>query len=62
MTRYLNIKTVYGTETIDELSRADFPSHKEYIKELNRLLSDYRLAGFTGCYISQRADKTWKNK
>ena len=61
MKRYLNIKTVYGTETIDELSRADFPSHKEYIKELKRLKSEYAMAGMSG-YWSQRAANGWKNK
>ncbi len=61
MKRYLNFKSVYGTETVDELSRKDFPSLQEFIKELKRLKSEYRLAGID-VYSSQRCTKDWNSK
>jgi len=58
MTRYLNIKTSYGVETVDELSTDDFAKYSEFKKELWRLQSEYHMAGMD-VYISQRCDKTW---
>jgi hypothetical protein len=53
---YLNIKTVYGVETVDQLEEKDFNSFKEYRAELKRLLSEYRLASncYASIYTSQR--------
>jgi hypothetical protein len=56
--KYLNLKTNYGIETVDQLERKDFNSYKEYITELKRLKSEYRLCGMD-VYTSQRPDKTW---
>lgn len=56
MVRYLNLKTNYGTETVDSLSQKDFNTFKEFRKELRRLVSEYRLAGMN-VYISQRSVK-----
>ena len=58
--KYFNIKTNYGVETIDQLDRNDFNSYKEYITELKRLKSEYRLSGMD-IYLSQRATKEWYN-
>ena len=53
MIRYINFKGNHGVETVDELDRNDFESYKDFKKELNRLLTEYRLAGMN-VYISQR--------
>jgi hypothetical protein len=58
MTRYLNMRTASGVETVDELNRDDFNSHKEFRKELRRLVGEYHLCGM-GVYISQRCTKEW---
>jgi len=60
---YLNIKTVHGVETVDQLERKDFSSYKEYIQELKRLKNEYRLASncYAGIYSSQRCTNDWKN-
>ena len=53
MTRYINFKTSQGVETVDQLERQDFETYREFKIELNRLLTEYRLAGMP-VYISQR--------
>lgn len=58
MKKYLNMKSVYGVETVDELDSKDFPTLKEFRKEKSRLLTEYRIAGMA-VYSSQRCDKTW---
>lgn len=61
MKRYLNMKSVYGTETVDELELKDFNSYKEFWRELRRLRDAYRLCGMP-VYISQRSTKDWREK
>lgn len=56
MTRYINLKTNYGVETVDQLERKDFETYREFKAELNRLITEYRLAGMS-VYISQRQSK-----
>ena len=56
MTRYINLKTNHGVETVDQLDRQDFSTYTEFKKELNRLLTEYRLSGMA-VYISQRQSK-----
>jgi hypothetical protein len=56
MTRYINFKGSHGVETVDQLERKDFESYKAFKLELNRLLTEYRLAGMS-VYISQRQSK-----
>ena len=58
--KYLNIKSHYGTETVDQLDPKDFTSYKEFRQELRRLLNEYHLSGMN-VYISSRPDKTWNN-
>lgn len=58
MTRYLNFRGSYGVETVDQLSQSDFPSYKDFRKELTRLIQEYRLAGMN-VYPSCRACKGW---
>jgi hypothetical protein len=61
MTKYFNMRTVYGVETVDELSRADFSTNKEYRAELSRLRREYHVAGM-GVYISSRSTKEWRER
>lgn len=58
---YLNIKTNYGTETIDELNLSDFQTYRDFKKELSRLTYEYRLSGMQ-VYRSQRSTKEWRNR
>jgi hypothetical protein len=60
MVRYINMKSVHGTETVDELDSKDFKFFRDFRKELRRLLNEYRLCGMN-VYSSQRSDKTWRN-
>lgn len=59
--RYLNMKTQYGVETVDELNPKDFVSRSNFRKELQRLVHEYQLSGMN-VYISSRCDKSWKEK
>lgn len=59
--RYFNLKSVYGTETIDQIDPKDFNSFAEYRKELNMLIREYRIAGMN-IYISRRCTNDWKNR
>ena len=58
--KYINTRTCYGVETVDELNPKDFNNYKAFRTELIRLFNEYRLAGFN-VYISQRCDKTWRD-
>ncbi len=58
MKRYLNMKTQYGVETVDELDSADFDTYAAFKKELIRLRDEYQIAGIN-VYISQRPTKDW---
>lgn len=58
MIRYINMRSQYGVETVDELNNSDFESYKAFRVELRRLISEYRLAGMN-VYSSQRACKDW---
>jgi len=60
MKRYLNLKTVHGIETVDELNLNNFKTQKEYRVELKRLTAEYRLCGMM-VYVSSRAAKEWRN-
>jgi len=59
-TVYLNMKSSYGTETVDQICREDFATAKEYRTELRSMLSNYHLAGMN-VYTSRRCTKEWKN-
>jgi hypothetical protein len=58
---YINLKTCYGVETVDQLSQKDFSAYKDFIKELKRILYEYRLTGMA-VYSSSRCTKDWRNK
>ena len=60
MTRYLNMKNVYGVETVDQLESENFKTYKEFKIELKRLVNEYFLCNMN-VYISQKCCKDWKN-
>jgi hypothetical protein len=57
---FLNWKGPQGRETVDELDRADFADNKAFRAELNRLCSEYSMAGMA-VYSSSRACANWKD-
>jgi hypothetical protein len=54
------MRTNYGVETVDQLDRDDFKTRKEFILELNRLISEYHLSGMQ-VYKSIRCTKDWND-
>jgi hypothetical protein len=54
---YLNIKSIYGIETVDEFEITD----KESRRYVSRMIKEYWLAGIK-VYRSQRCTKEWRNK
>lgn len=62
-TIYLNIKTVYGVETVDEFTPGnDAPNNpREFRKYVKEMVSQYRLSG-QNVYTSQRCTKEWREK
>lgn len=61
MKKYINTKTEYGVETIDEIDSDDFKTMKDFRAELSRLCFEYSLAG-TKCYTSSRSTKEWRKE
>lgn len=64
MKRYINIRTHYGVETIDEIDGKDFKTRKEFRRALWDLKESYALA-YRGQknqpYVSRRCTNDWKN-
>lgn len=58
--KYLNMKTAYGIETVDEVRKEDFESYREFKLELHRLVGEYILSGMD-VYVSSRCSKCWKD-
>lgn len=58
---YLNMKGSYGIETVDEFTREDNQSPKEFRKYVNEMVREYQLAGMD-VYKSSRCTNDWKNK
>ena len=50
--KYINIKSVYGVETIDEF---------ETLKEARLMLKEYRMI-YSEVWISQRCTKDWNER
>ena len=56
---YINTKTSFGVETLEEVNKNDFKTKKEFNQELNSLLQNYSLMGMN-VYKSQRCSKDWR--
>lgn len=60
MKKYINWKSRYGLETVDELTREEGESYKSFRKRINYLVREYNLAyGIGVCYASQRSCNNW---
>ena len=62
-TIYLNIRTQYGVETVDQFTQGENApqNYREFRKYVNEMARNYREAGMH-VYQSQRATKDWKDK
>jgi hypothetical protein len=60
-TIYLNMKSQYGTETVDEFSREENQSPKEFRLYVNEMAKEYRMAGMD-VYKSSRCTKDWRER
>lgn len=52
------MKSTYGVETVDEFTRENGQSPKEFRKYVNQMVKEYRLAGMN-VYKSSRCTKDW---
>lgn len=60
-TIYLNMRSSYGVETVDEFTRELNQSPKEFRIYVNSMVREYHLSGMN-VYKSSRSTKDWKNK
>ncbi len=60
-TTYINMRSKYGIETIDEVNSIEFPDKKEFRKEVRSMIVNYGQCGMP-VYTSQRCTKDWKHK
>ena len=62
-TIYLNLKSQYGVETVDQFTQGDdAPKEaKEFRKYVNKMVRNYIESGMN-VYKSQRCTQDWKNK
>lgn len=60
-TVYINMKSKYGIETVDEVNTSEFPNPKEFRKEVNSMLVNYRQCGMP-VYVSSRCTKDWAKR
>lgn len=60
-TIYLNMKTPAGIETVDEFTREENQSPKEFRKYVNTMIQEYNLCNMY-VYKSIRSTREWKNK
>lgn len=61
--KYINLKTKYGVETVDEVNPENFLTIKDFQDESKRLLQEYRMAyrSIEGIlYLSQKSTKEWR--
>jgi len=60
-TIYLNIRTSQGVETVDEFTKEQNQSSKEFRLYTNEMRKEYQIAGMN-VYKSSRCTNDWKNK
>lgn len=58
MKTYFNMKTKFGTETVDHIDSEDFPNMAQFRFERSRLLNEYIMAGMN-VYKSQKPCKDY---
>lgn len=57
-TIYLNMKSSHGVETVDEFTRENGQSPKEFRKYVNQMVKEYHISGMN-VYKSSRCTKDW---
>lgn len=60
-TIYLNIRTSQGVETVDEFTREENQTSKEFRLYVNQMVKEYQIAGMN-VYKSSRCTNDWKTK
>lgn len=60
-TVYLNIRTSYGVETVDEFTQEPGQSYKEFRRYVSEMQREYHLCGQM-VYKSSRSTKEWRQK
>lgn len=60
-TIYLNTKSSFGVETVDEFTREKGQDPREFRKYVKDMVKEYHIAGMN-VYRSSRATNDWKNK
>lgn len=58
-TIYLNMKTAYGVETVDEFTQEIGQSYWAFRKYVSSMVKEYHIAGMS-VYRSQRCTNDWK--
>ncbi len=58
-TVYINIKSHYGVETVDEFTEGEDGTGKDFRAYVREMVENYREAG-CNVYISSRPCKEWK--
>lgn len=59
-TIFLNMKTAYGIETVDQFSPEQNQSNKDFSKYVRQMKQEYYMAGMP-VYSSQRPTNDWKS-
>lgn len=59
-TIYFNIRTVYGVETVDQFTKENEQTSKEFRMYVNSMLKEYHISG-QNVYKSQRCTNDYKN-
>lgn len=60
-TIFFNTRTNYGIETVDEFTREEGQSPKEFNIYVRQMQKEYSIAGIN-IYKSSRSTNDWKNK
>lgn len=60
-TVYLNLKTSRGRETVDEFTRDENQTPKEFRSYVNQMIREYHIAGIP-VYKSSRCCGNWKER
>lgn len=58
---FLNMRTAQGVETVDEFTREENQTPREFNKYVNAMVKEYHIAGMN-VYKSSRATNDWKQK
>jgi hypothetical protein len=60
-TIYLNMKTSYGIETVDEFSPEPGQRLRDFYRYVREMVSEYRMSGMN-VYQSSRCTAEWRRK